>query len=581
MPDQSTGAQWGSLVMSEGDRHFDVAIIGSGIAGSALGTVLARHGLAVVLIEAGSHPRFAVGESMILETSEVLRALAALFDVPELAYFTSEFCVPLIGTSHGVKRHFSFLHHSAGKPQRTTDALQAVIPRQPYGHELHLFRQDSDAFLAVSYGCTLLQRTRVGSISVEASRARLTTTEGTAVTARFVVDAGGFRSILADQLSLRDFGQRTHSRSLFTHMVGVPCFHDVCGDVRQYGIPFRVSEGTLHHLFDGGWLWVIPFNNHPRATNPLCSVGLQLDPRLHPARPELTAEEEFRDVIGRYPDIARQFRGARAVRPWVRTGRLQYASRQVVADRWCLLGHAAGFIDPLFSKGLYTSLMCTSLLAHLLLEAARADDFSAARFEPLERMTQAFGRSNDRLIANAYRTFRDPRLWSAYSTLWLLGAYTELIRLCSIRARAGSRDHYFRMASGLRLVGGGFPAFDAVADTVDTIVESASLETSDDCARAARAIREVMEPVAWMPEHFRAILRGKTSLPATKVRLGLLAGEASFLGTGHFRSHFFGDVSTTGLVTHFVREKVAYSERALLRRKRRLEGRGRPGPWRP
>ena len=57
-------------------NKFDVAIIGSGIAGSSLGAILARNGLKVVIFEAKSHPRFAIGESMILETSETLRAMA-------------------------------------------------------------------------------------------------------------------------------------------------------------------------------------------------------------------------------------------------------------------------------------------------------------------------------------------------------------------------------------------------------------------------------------------------------------------------------------------------------------------------
>ena len=62
-----------------GETYFDVAIVGSGIAGSTLGAILARHGLRTVIFEAKSHPRFSIGESMILETSETMRATAELF----------------------------------------------------------------------------------------------------------------------------------------------------------------------------------------------------------------------------------------------------------------------------------------------------------------------------------------------------------------------------------------------------------------------------------------------------------------------------------------------------------------------
>ncbi|MCB0075314.1 MAG: FAD-dependent monooxygenase, partial [Caldilineaceae bacterium] len=185
-----------------GETQFDVAIIGSGIGGSTLGAILARHGVRTVIFEAKSHPRFAIGESMILETSETMRATAEIFDVPELAYFSSEHYFARIGTSHGVKRHFSYLHHTPRKPQDNTRSLQAVIPRQPHGHELHIFRQDSDALLttvAIAYGATVLQETPVRAIDIGADGVTITTARDATFTADYVVDAGGYKSLLADK----------------------------------------------------------------------------------------------------------------------------------------------------------------------------------------------------------------------------------------------------------------------------------------------------------------------------------------------------------------------------------------------
>ena len=53
----------------------DIAIVGSAIASSLLGTILASRGLDVVLIEKGHHPKFAIGELTIPQTSLMVKIL--------------------------------------------------------------------------------------------------------------------------------------------------------------------------------------------------------------------------------------------------------------------------------------------------------------------------------------------------------------------------------------------------------------------------------------------------------------------------------------------------------------------------
>ncbi len=550
---------------------YDIAIIGSGIAGSALGSILARHGLKVVIFEAGSHPRFAIGESMILETSETMRAMAELFDVPEMAYFSSENYFNYIGTSHGVKRHFSFLHHTPGQPHDPKRSLQAIIPKQPHGHELHLFRQDTDAFLAataVKYGADLRQNTKVQDIAIDPGGVDVITGAGDRVRADYVVDAGGFRSILAERFELRDRDLLTHSRGLFTHMVDVPSFHETGGAGKANDLPFPVEQGTLHHIFDGGWLWVIPIDNHPRSTNPLCSVGLLLDPRLHPERNDLTAEAEFFDFIGRYPSIHAQLGKARSVRSWTRAGRIQYSSKKVVGDRFALLGHAVGFIDPLFSKGLYESMMSTLVLAHLLLDAHAAGDYATERFRPLEKKTLAFVRTNDRLIANSFHAFRNIKLWEVYSALWMTGAYLEFLKLNTVRAMATTRADYVEKATCLTLAVGGFDEYFTFADRIDTIMEATDPTDEAQVDRAVAEMRAIFHSYPWVPQAFLATLDGKTYLPKNKLRLSLLKRDEGFMGKGAYRQHFFGDHTVAELVKVFVEEKVRYSVPVLNWRRR-------------
>jgi FADH2 O2-dependent halogenase len=166
-------------------------------------------------------------------------------------------------------------------------------------------------------------------------------------------------------------------------------------------------------------MWVIPFNNHARATNPLCSVGINLDPRIHP-KPEGTGEQEFNDFLADYPDIRKQFVHARATRPWVSTGRLQYSSKQTMGYRWCLTSHAAGFIDALFSRGLENTMEIVNSLVSRVIDAVREDDFSVERFEYVQDLEQGLLDFNDDLVANAYTSFGDWDLWDAWFRVWSL-----------------------------------------------------------------------------------------------------------------------------------------------------------------
>ncbi|MCA9988836.1 MAG: NAD(P)/FAD-dependent oxidoreductase [Anaerolineales bacterium] len=559
------------------DQHYDVAIIGSGMGGSSLAAILARHGQRVIVFEAKAHPRFAIGESLILETSEMMRALAHFYEVPELAYFSTENFLPFAGTTHGIKRHFGFLHHQPGQPHDTRHTLQAIIPGQPHGHELHLYRQDTDYFLmstAVQYGATVRQNSLIEDIEVAGDRVTIFPAQGPTVTANYVVDAGGFRSLLAHKYGARDFNLETHSRGLFTHMINVPCYHQTGGSQEKYGLPYLMSEGTLHHLFSGGWLWVIPFDNHAESTNPLCSVGLLLDPRQHPERPDLSPEQEFYSFIEQYPSIAAQFKDARAVRAWTRAGRLQYTSSQVVGDRWALLGHAAGFIDPLYSKGLYSTLAAVFVLAHQLLGARESGDYSAAAFADLESVSQNFVRSADKLIANSYRSFDDYRLWQVYSVMWLLGAYTELVKLNMMRAQALRSGGYDRQAYyddlvSLKLVGGGYAEFDQVAAQVDGLIEA--VDPTDDAAVTATVaeINRIFRDLDWIADPFVALLDGKTFLPRNKIRLSLLKPGEGFMRSGAYKAHFFGELKMRDLLAYAVSEQLRFARPVLSYQHRR------------
>jgi tetracycline 7-halogenase / FADH2 O2-dependent halogenase len=410
-----------------GERGHDVVIIGTGLSGTILGSILARHGFRVLLLDGTQHPRFAVGESTIGQTLFLLRLIAERYGVPEIGYLGSFADIMAnVGGSHGQKSNFGFvLHHEGQEPDpRETNQLRLL---DIAGNAAHLFRQDSDAYMfhtAIRYGCEAKQNYRVERIDFADDGVTVVGADGSAQHARYLVDASGFRSPLARQLGLREQPSRLHhhARSIFTHMIGVDPADNHLGFGGGDRPPAPWSEGTLHHMFERGWMWIIPFDNHEHATNPLCSVGIQLDPRRYPLRSELSAEEEFFTHVRRFPAVERQLARARSVREWVRTDRMQYSSTRTVGTRWCLMSHAAGFIDPLFSRGLSNTCEIINTLSWRLMDALRDNDFSLDRFAHVERLEQGLLDYNDKLVNSSFIAFATYDLWNAVFRIWSAGS---------------------------------------------------------------------------------------------------------------------------------------------------------------
>jgi FADH2 O2-dependent halogenase len=403
--------------------QYDVIVLGSGLAGSVLASCLARNGARTLIIDAGTHPRFAIGESTIPYTSMMMRLVSERYNVPEIKWLTTfESVNAKITTTCGIKRNFGFVYHRPGERQVPRETNMFPIPKITHT-ENHFFRQDTDNWMllvAAKYGADVRQQIKITDIDIDENGVTVNQENGAPFHGRFIVDAAGFRSVLADKFGLREEPTRLrhHSRSLFTHMIGVRPYDEIAPK-SVYKHPSPWHEGTLHHIFPGGWMWVIAFDNHLRGTNPLCSIGVQMDPRIHPV-PDCSPEEEFRRIIAKFPDIAPQFENATPVRDWVRTGRLQYSPTQTVGYRWCMTSHAAGFIDPLFSRGLSNTMEIINALVYRLLDALKDDDFAVERFKYVQDLEQGQLDFNDDLVANAYTSFASWELWDAWFRVWSL-----------------------------------------------------------------------------------------------------------------------------------------------------------------
>lgn len=410
------------------NKTYDVIILGTGMAGTILAAILSHLGVSVLMLERGAHPRFAIGESTTPETSSWLRVLAARYNVPEIAHIGPfQSLYHHVGTSAGIKRNFGFVFHRPGEAHRPEESTQSIIPDFPMGPESHVLRSDIDAYLlyaAIRYGAEYRSGVAITQIREE-SDGMVVEAEGAEVfRGRFVVDGGGSNSPLAAAFNLRETPTRmqTHSRAIYSHLLDVKPYDAVAPHPGRHAMPRWWADGTLHHIVKGGWMWIIPFNNHRWSTNPLCSVGLMLDPRVHPAT-SLSPEGEFRAFIQQYPSIAAQLSDATAARPWTRAMRLQYSSTRSTGARWVLLAHAYAFVDPLFSRGITNTMETIFSLVPRLCAALKEDRFSVERWADLEIQQRDMFDANDTLVAHSYQSFRSFELWNAWNRIWTLGIF--------------------------------------------------------------------------------------------------------------------------------------------------------------
>ncbi len=413
--------------------EFDVVVLGTGMAGTMIATILAKHGHSVLMLDAGTHPRFAIGESTIPQTSQLIQMLSKQHDIPELSVLglkSPKGIREQVATSCGIKRIFGFAYHNVDEEH---DPKQAIQFGNIWRDENHLFRQDIDAWLltvAMKYGGVARLGVRVESIEIDDDGVRVATQDGAQYTARYVIDGTGFRSVLAEKYGLRQkpCPLACHTRSIFTHVIGLKEFEEVA--------PTHMSHewklGTLHHMFKRGWFWVIPFNNWDGATNPLVSVGVTVDERVYPEDSSLSPEQEFEKFLNMIPSAAKQFEHAQAVRPWIRTKRIQYSSERTVGKRFALLSHAAGFVDPMFSRGLISTVENIRDLADALLPALAEDDFSEDRFETVDVRQKAALDFADKMVNAAYISWDDFELWNLWVRVWAIGVHSAESNLGSV-----------------------------------------------------------------------------------------------------------------------------------------------------
>lgn len=406
----------------------DVAVVGSGFAGALTALILRRQGKSVALLERGRHPRFAIGESSTPLANLLIEEIADRWSLPRLRPFskwgTWQAAYPEIGC--GLKRGFSFVRHDHGRPfaDDASHARQLLVAASPNDTiaDTHWYRPDFDHWLtreAEAEGARYVDELQLSAVRFDPATVVIDgSRRGAAVQvkARFVVDASGPRGFLAGALGLAE--PRTQwllgTQGLFGHFTGVGRWDEV--NPPEAPPPYPIDDAALHHVFPGGWIWVLRF------TNGITSAGAAVTDRL--AR-ELNLAEgaaAWPRLLARLPSVRAQFQHAAPTMPLVYSPRIAFRARQVSGPGWALLPSAAGVVDPLLSTGFPLTLLGIQRLAALLDGGdGSLDDYAA--------VTQAELDATEQLVAGLYATMADFELFKRLTLLYFAAAsYSEAVR---------------------------------------------------------------------------------------------------------------------------------------------------------
>jgi len=417
-------------------RRYDLAIVGAGFAGSLTALIARRLGLSVALLERGRHPRFAIGESSSPLANLLLEELAGRYDLPRIrplaAWGSWQREHPEIGC--GLKRGFTFYAHARGAPfaadpERRDQLLVAASPCDEVA-DTHWYRPDFDRFLAGEArdaGAEYLDESESSVVSHGPEGFDIETTRGGArrqLRARLVVDATGPGGFLQKALGLPSsrFPELPETEGLFAHFDGVRRL-DEMGIVRDGETPpYPVDDAALHHVFEGGWIWVLRF------ANGLVSAGVAAEPALARTLRFSDGEAGWTRLLERFPTIGAQFAEARPTIPFVHRARLPFRARAAAGPAWALMPSAAAFVDPLLSTGFPLTLLGIERLAAAIEAIDDAPAFARA-LERHDRLTLFEADAAALLVSALYASFGDFEVFAALTLLYFAAAsYAEAAR---------------------------------------------------------------------------------------------------------------------------------------------------------
>lgn len=340
----------------------DVVVIGGGPAGSTAATLLRQRGFDVLLVERERFPRFQIGESLLPYNNDLLDRLG-LTPKLEVGEFHPKYGAEFVTGDGEIGYTFRFDRNLPEAYHRSFQVKRAEF-------DLVLLRN------AAEQGVEVREETPVASVQLDdPRRAVVQLTNGESVEARFVIDASGHGSIVGQRYGKKSEIEALKKVSFFAHYRNVP---------RPSG---RDAGNTIIVVLRDAWFWLIP------VTTDVMSVGLVVE-RDHFLKCGLQPEQLLERTICDTPFMAERMQAAERVTPVYARKDFSYAMKRMVGPNFALVGDAAGFIDPIFSTGVFMAMKGADVAATAVERRLRGGSM---------RLLRAYQRSVNRALHRYYR----------------------------------------------------------------------------------------------------------------------------------------------------------------------------------
>jgi len=347
-------------------ESYDVAIIGGGPAGSTAATLLSKAGRRVIVLERDKFPRFHIGESLLPFSMQTFTRLGLQEKLR--AGFLEKFGGEIAEAGGEKAAKFYFKDGFGSRTDRSYQVTRSKFDKMLLDHAAESGAEVREETLVENVdfdrdGAMLSLRMDARSRVLGRAEARLSEN----IRARYVVDASGRNSVIGNKFKLKKSYQHLQKLSLFAHYEGLE---------REEGIDATLTRmvRTLQ-----SWFWVIPLENDRT------SIGIVLEAADFKSS-GLSAEEFFERAIAEQPLVRNRIGAGRRVSQVYTAADFSYRSERLTGDRWLLAGDAAGFIDPVFSSGVFLAVLAGEQAADVLQEVLDHPKRARRLFRHYERL---------------------------------------------------------------------------------------------------------------------------------------------------------------------------------------------------